>query len=112
MTQRNRREKRPTWTSLVLAVLTEADDFVLAHQVSEFLRNTRFEPEGGPNRNQVSAALCHLRKVRAADCLSSDGKLFWYATPAMDRRTVIVEQRTPEEPGTRRRGHKAPRNSF
>ena len=91
---RSKQDKRPTWTSLILEALTKADDFMTAQQLCVAT---------GANINQVSAALHHLRKRHAVDCLASDNQLFWFATPEGDDRERVVEERRPEEPGTRRR---------
>ena len=56
----------------------------------------------GASPNQVSAALCHLQKWAAVDAVEVNGKAWWFAT-GDDRRTVVVEMRAPEEPGTRKR---------
>lgn len=91
---RSKQDKRPTWTSLILEALTKADDFMTAKQLGMAV---------GATHNQVSAALHHLRNRHAVDCLASDDQLFWFATPDSDDRERVVEERRPEEPGTRRR---------
>lgn len=89
-----RADRRPTWTKLILQALVAADDFATAQQLCAAT---------GANIGQCTAALHHLRARHAVDCLASDGQLFWFATPASDDRARVVDERTPEEPGTRRR---------
>jgi hypothetical protein len=89
-----RADRRPTWTKLILQALVQADDFATAAQLCAIT---------GAAMNQASAALHHLRARHAVDCLASDGQLFWFATPASDDRNKTVDERRPEEPGTRRR---------
>lgn len=91
---KNRADRRPTWTSLVLEALTASDDFATAAQLCAVTK---------ANINQCSAALYHLRAHRAVDCLASDGQLFWFATPGNDDRSKIVAERTPEPKGNRTR---------
>lgn len=96
---RTRNPKAPTWTSLVEEALRKADDFMGA----EALRAAT-----GANPRQLSAALHHLRQRRAVDSVESSCRLWWFATPELDNRARVVEERRPEDPGTRRRGRKAP----
>lgn len=91
---KSRADRRPTWTKLILEALTRADDFATAAQLCAAT---------GAAMNQCSAALHHLRNRHAVDCLASDGQLFWFATPETDDRDRKVDERRPEEPGTRRR---------
>lgn len=91
---RARNPKAPTWTSLVEEALRKADDFMGA----EALRAAT-----GANPHQLSAALHHLHKRRAVDSVESNGRLWWFATPETDTRLRVVEERRPEDPGTRRR---------
>lgn len=96
-TRRNRADAQPTWTSRVTEFLTKADDFATVGQI---MAGT------GANLNQTTAALHHLKNRHAVDCVASEGQLWWFATPGTDDRARVVEQRVPEEPGTRRRGSK------
>lgn len=90
--------KQPTWTKLVMGVLEGRDDFMTARQLCDEL---------GASCNQMSATLVHLRKSRAIDCIvEPDGKAWWFVTPASDNRTRTVDERCPEEPGSRKRQHK------
>ena len=90
-------DAKPTWTYLVEQALKEADDFMSLAQLVE---------KTGAAYNQATAALSHLRKRRAVDSLESGGALWWFATPNTDNRSKTVEERVPEEPGSRRRGMK------
>lgn len=58
----------------------------------------------GSNTGQTTAAIFHLHKRHAIDCVESDVRLYWFATPGDDDRLKTIDERTPEEPGTRRRG--------
>lgn len=81
------RRKEPTSTRLVFELLIGADDFRTSRQI---------QAELGLDVNHVTAALCHLRKHQAIDCLESSGALWWYATPTNDTRTRTLAERTPE----------------
>lgn len=86
-------DKKPTWTSLVLDALISADDFM---SVPMLMAAT------SANFGQATAALHHLAKCKAAESVvGGDGKLWWFATPSCDCRQYAVEERAPEEPGTR-----------
>lgn len=76
-----------TSTSLVNEALIKADDFVTGRQLQDTLML---------DTNHVSAALYHLRKYKAAECMEVAGTLYWFATPQNDTRSKIVEERTPE----------------
>lgn len=89
-------DRHPAVVAQVFALLQRRDDFLTYPQVVEAL------PEC--NRNQVAAALSHLRKYKAAGAVPDDhGLLWWYATPDTDTRTKQVEQRVKEQPGNRTR---------
>ena len=79
--------KDPTSTSLVERALRECDDFRTMAQLRDLLKL---------DTNHTSAALSHLKKYGAADCMEVDGTLWWYATPDSDRRIRTVEERCPE----------------
>jgi len=89
-----RADRRPTWTSLILEALVRGDDFATVPQLCAATK---------AKLGQCTAALHHLRAHHAADCLASDGQLFWYATPGTDDRTKIVPERAPEPAGNRTR---------
>lgn len=90
--------KRPTWTHLTLEALRVADDFMSLEQL---------RAATGASMNQQTAALHHLQKVGAVEAVDAGGHPFWFFT-GIDRRTFALEERTPEEPGTRRRGPRKP----
>lgn len=72
----SRRPKKVTSTSLVLEQLRACDDF-MDHNM--LIKAT------GEDCSHVSAALHHLRKHRAADCVvNPDGKAWWFALPPED----------------------------
>lgn len=90
MTHLSHRDKRPTYTHLVLEALV--------HWPSDFATLRQLVQATGATVNQVPAALHHLRKRRAVDVvIESSGDGFWYATPEDDDRTRHLEERTPEE---------------
>lgn len=95
---RRKADAKPTWTSLVLGALTKADDFLSLDQLMAAT---------GANMNQVTASLHHLSKRHAVESVvGGDGKLWWFATPASDDRTKVVEQRIREPEGNRTRGRR------
>lgn len=84
---------KPTWTRLTVDTLSVMDDMLTAQQLCELT---------GGSINQISAALHHLQKVEAVECVEGNGKLWWFLT-GKDRRTFTTDARIPEEPGTRKR---------
>jgi hypothetical protein len=92
-------DKRPTWTHLVLRALQERDDFM----DQELLLAAT-----GASKNQLSAALIHLKRFKAVDAVESEGRLWWCAT-GEDTRSKALEERTPEPPGNRTRASRGPR---
>lgn len=92
-------DKKPTWTSLVLDALVHSDDFMSVPMTMEATK---------ANANQTAAALHHLAKCNAVESVvGGDGNLWWFATPGCDCRQRILEERAPEEPGTRCRKRSA-----
>ena len=89
-------DKKPTWTYLVLKHLeAQPDNFMTAAQ----LRSS-----AGANCDQMSAALIHLRKRHAIDCVvEPDGVAWWFATTQYDDRCRHCDERVIEELGHRRR---------
>lgn len=87
-------DKRPTWTSQVLRALQHADDFMDRDHLLEAVK--------GITRDQLSAALIHLKGFKAVDAVESEGRLWWCATGG-DERTRVHEERAPEPPGNRTR---------
>ena len=86
-------DRRPTWTTKVLEELVRADDFLC---LTEVMART------GASVNRATAALHHLSKCRVVESVvGGDGKLWWFATPAQDSRIRHIDERVPEEPGTR-----------
>jgi len=99
--KRKAADRRPTWTSLVLDALVKSDDFL---SLSGVMART------GATVNRATAALHHLGKFRVVEyVVGGDGKLWWFATPEQDSRLRHVDERVPEEPGTRRRKNSKPR---
>ena len=94
---KNNADKEPTKTSIVYQTLVSADDFITAAQLIERL-------VGKANPNQISAALHHLKKRNAVNCMESDHKLWWYSTPETDNRLHIVDEKAVETEPRRRRG--------
>jgi hypothetical protein len=80
--------KVPTATSVVEHEMKFLDDFVTSKQLQKITRL---------DANHVGAALSHLKKHRAVDCLESEGQLWWFSTPDMDTRCRTVQERTPEK---------------
>lgn len=94
MTRRtNRNPPKPTWTSLVMEYLQKADDFMTTDSIRKAV---------GGDFNQINAALSHLRKNRAVDFMVDRNVTYWFATPGEDQRSKTLDQRRPEDPGTRR----------
>lgn len=91
---------QPTWTSLVLAALVKADDFMSADMLRAVIP--------GLTNNRYTASIHHLRKRRAIDSVEGDGRLWWFATPHTDDRTFHQEQRIPEEQKRKRGTRKRP----
>ena len=86
-------EKKPTWTCKVMELLTGRDDFMTMTQIREGI---------GCNCNQVSAALIHLRRRQAVDCvIEPNGIAWWFSTAENDDRSRHCDERVPEEPGSR-----------
>lgn len=79
--------KERTATTLVMDALLRADDFRTGRQLMDELKL---------DTNHVSAALCHLRKYSAVDCVEGEDALWWFATPENDQRTKVLRERTPE----------------
>jgi len=87
-------DKKPTWTCRVMETLTGREDFMTAAQLRAAL---------GCNINQMSAALIHLRRRQAIDCVvEPNGVAWWFATPETDDRSKHVDERVPEEKGSRK----------
>ena len=87
--------KQPTWTTLVLELLTGRDDFMTARQIRTAI---------GANVNQASAALSSLRQYRCVDCVvEPNGIAWWFATPETDQRCSHLDERTPEDKPRNRR---------
>ena len=84
-----KRQKEPTWTTLVLEALRSSDDFM---DYAMLIRET------GGNYCQVSASCFSLREYRAIGVeITPDGKAWWYARPPEDdARTRHLDERTPE----------------
>ena len=83
-----RKLKVTTATFLVFERLKRADDFMTVVQLQA--------AEPSETYNRIQAALHHLRKYHAVECMASDGQLWWYATPDKDTRTYSREEITPE----------------
>lgn len=98
MATRNKADKRPTHTHLVLEALV--------HWPQDFASVADLMAATGSQYNQVTAALFHLHKRHAVDVvIERDGKSWWFATPGDDNRTHTVDARTPEDrPRSRRKG--------
>jgi len=103
MNTNNPADRKPTWVHLVSQAMIEYDDFMTAYDLMAAT---------GGTINQVSAALSHLRKCKSADCLAVDGQLFWFDTRESDTRVRHVDERVPEEPGTRRRRAQRSKEQF
>ena len=84
-----RKNREPTCTSRVKAVLQGCNDF---------MNNTMLRAATGCNINQVSAACHELRKYRVVDCvIEKDGVAWWFALPPeYDQRIREVNERVVE----------------
>lgn len=82
--------KVPTYTTLVLEMLRERDDFMNRKMLIASIKDM--------NRDQLSAALISLRNYRAIDVIvEPDGEGWWYALPPEDdTRLRHFDERTPE----------------
>lgn len=91
------KSKQTTWTTLILELLRQTDDFMNRRQIKARVL--------GINDNQLSAALLHLRKRHAVDVIiQPDGEGWWYPLPEQDDdRTYTVEERTLESKPRKRR---------
>ncbi len=85
--KRPAKRKAPTSTSIVEAAMIAADDFITSKQLQAIT---------ALDSNHVSAALHLFKKYSAADCLEEGGTLWWYLTPATDRRSFKIDERSPE----------------
>ena len=92
-----RKAREPTVTSLVFDLLVRADDFLKRNEIAEAT---------GANPNQVSAALTHLYRCKAIDAVACQDRLWWFATPESDTRTMTVDERVKEEHRKRKSGYK------
>lgn len=99
MKKPNKNATKPTWTALFLKALQARDDFMTLPQ----LRTAT-----GANGDQATATLHHLCRRKAVSAMNSDGVLWFYATPESDERTKTLDERVPEEPGSRNRKKRAP----
>lgn len=69
-----KRNKEPTWTSLVLEALRA--------KPNDFLSHAMLKQATGGSDAQIGAACRHLRKHRAADVvIETDGRGWWFALP-------------------------------
>lgn len=91
---RTKNPPKPTWTGLTYQALLTADDFMSLQQLLEVTK---------ASVNQLTAALHSLKTYQAVDSVESGGRLYWFATPLTDKRSRQLEERRPEDPGTRRR---------
>lgn len=92
----NKADRRPTWTHLTAEALRAADDFMSTEQLLHAV---------GATLNQLTATLFHLQRATVVDAVEVNGKPYWFLT-GNDRRSRVVEERRPEEPGTRRQRRK------
>jgi hypothetical protein len=97
-----RKITQPTWTSLATQALEGRDDFMTTAQLSA---------ETGADRGQMNAALSHLRRHHAVDCvIERDGVAWWFATTACDTRLKCLDERALETcPRQRRTYRKKPK---
>lgn len=78
----------PSFTSIVLAALVAADDFVSATDLATLT---------GLTTGNCRTALTYLRDVHAVDSVDSAGRLYWFATPDADQRTRAIDARKRED---------------
>ena len=97
MATRNKADRQPSLVAKAEAHFHKVDDFVSMHGLRDGT---------GMTTSQACACLSHLKKHHAADCVQSDGELWWYLTPDTDTRVRHVEERIVEVPGTRTRRRK------
>lgn len=96
-------DRKPTFTSVVLDVLIEADDFCSMSTIhSMAMSPSRGLPPEKVTLHVIEVTLQHLHRNRAVDSVvGGDGKLWWFATPDNDRRPYTVGIRKHEEVGSR-----------
>lgn len=82
-----RKHRESTATTLVLAALVNADDF---------LSLARLAQVSGVERNRLRAALCHLRVHKAVDFIVDGDATYWFATPLTDTRACTLPERIRE----------------
>lgn len=93
MPSKDRREKRPTYTSLVEEAMRQWGEPVAANDLATLL---------GASKNVVSATLIHLASVGVARRVDGPRTQVWALT-GNDLRTAVIEERAVEtEP--RKRG--------
>lgn len=92
--------KRSTHTPFVKVIYThllKADGFVSF---------ARLCSETGVGVNRTCAALCHLKKHKAADMVESGDVTYWFATPETDDRMREVQEIADEVKPRKSRGKK------
>ena len=84
--------KKPTTTSLTMAALLGADDFMTAKQIAAAT---------GEKAHAVLTGLWSLRQYKAVDSVEQEGALWWFATPDSDQRQRHHDERKEEVNGRR-----------
>jgi len=98
------KQKFPTTTALVEAVVRLKDDFMTSHEV--LFEVNKMEMRGfDRNINQVLAALHHLRTNHVIGLVQERGQNWWYYTKE-DMRMRTLDERSPEEKPRRKRVNK------
>lgn len=97
------RPRDPPKSAQVLEYLTAADDFCSTEQIAGHLPITK---------QQVQCSLHYLYHRKAVNCMPSDGRLYWYATPDTDDRskTLAAVKERQMRPGQHRNYPKVKRN--
>lgn len=94
---RGKRGRPETTTAKVERVLREADDM---------LTPAVLVARTGSSTNQVNTALHSLHHYKVVDFIANDDgkRTHWFALPKeLDQRIRTVEERTPEDEGSRKR---------
>lgn len=83
MTKSKHVQRHPTYVSQVMEVLVAADDALQCREIAQRLNlSTRL----------VSSALHSLYRYHAVDVIEGQSNLWWYATPADDRRCRVLKE--------------------
>lgn len=81
----------PTRVKLVYDALCDADDFMTGKMLHVLLAAQ------GVTSKHIRESLRHLQEHHAVENVTSEDRLWWYATPTGDDRARTIPLRTPED---------------